>query len=376
MTGLGTLLSGLGASLAGFGAPLAGFGASLTRFGAPLTRFGAPLTRFGALLHKFGAPLQWLFGAALLGWLVRRVSVPEFTRALGEANVPVFLGIVGAATLIGFGLDAAAYQHLISRFHLPISGSEARSLRGLTYLLTPIHWQLGRAGVVARLAQTRGVPIIEGTSTALLYQTLDLVLLSAAGFIGSEFLRRSAGFGGPALDGLAFSLAGLFILSSSYLWVLAAPSVPDWPALARFRDTRLHRSHRKLRAGDAARVFALKLGYFALLGGVYAAGLECFGVSVELARLAFALPLIQAAGALPISPGGLGTQQAAMLLLFAQPGTEAKVIAFGLCLPLLMSALRCGIGALYWVGSPRSNPAAGFPNASRNVPRSSAPLSR
>jgi uncharacterized membrane protein YbhN (UPF0104 family) len=53
------------------------------------------------------------------------------------------------------------------------------------------------------------------------------------------------------------------------------------------------------------------------------------------------------AGALPITPAGLGTQQAAMLFFFAPYGDDASILAFGLTFPVVLLVLRAALGLPY-----------------------------
>ena len=75
--------------------------------------------------------------------------------------------------------------------------------------------------------------------------------------------------------------------------------------------------------------------------------------SVEIARHGLAAPLLGvnerglAAAVLPITPAGLGTQQATMLYFFARHGNEAAVLAFGLAFPVAVTLGRCLLGLRY-----------------------------
>ncbi|MEO2166949.1 MAG: hypothetical protein ABGY42_02310 [bacterium] len=59
------------------------------------------------------------------------------------------------------------------------------------------------------------------------------------------------------------------------------------------------------------------------------------------------MPLILLAGALPITPGGLGTQAAAMLYLWSGTGDRAAILAFGLILPVALTGTRVLLGLPY-----------------------------
>jgi uncharacterized membrane protein YbhN (UPF0104 family) len=62
--------------------------------------------------------------------------------------------------------------------------------------------------------------------------------------------------------------------------------------------------------------------------------------------MAASVPAVLAASSMP-TPGGLGTQQAAMVYFYAPFGTEAAMLAFALALPVSIAALRAALGLLY-----------------------------
>jgi uncharacterized membrane protein YbhN (UPF0104 family) len=81
--------------------------------------------------------------------------------------------------------------------------------------------------------------------------------------------------------------------------------------------------------------------------GVFWLGSLSFGIELPLVLVVAATPAILLAGAIPITPAGLGTQQAAMLYFFSPYGDEAAILAFGLTFPVALILFRCLIGLRY-----------------------------
>ena len=54
-----------------------------------------------------------------------------------------------------------------------MSWREARTLRGLTYLLTPVNWNAGTAGILVYLRQVKGVGMVEAGGSMMLYGAVD-----------------------------------------------------------------------------------------------------------------------------------------------------------------------------------------------------------
>jgi len=285
--------------------------------------------------------LPWLVAAAVLWFLFRDVSVAESLAALRAANlrrfVPVTLGVIG----LWFLLESAAFAYLFSRFNAPLSWQEARSLRGLTYLLTPINWNLGTGAIILHLRRSKQVPALESTSSLLFYGWMDGIVLSAMAVAGLLSLPWSARIEMIRLFACAVLGAQIVILAAFLL------GKSRWRWLHSERAPRVLRTHGMATARDVLVLLSIRaiyLGFFILF---FWAGLSAFHVSVPLPHLAASVPVILMVGGLPVTPGGLGTQQAAMLYFFSSYGVPAHILAFGLALPVAFVLSRLPISMLY-----------------------------
>jgi len=322
------------------------------------------------------AVLPWLVAVGCLAYAFHVVPVAECLAALRQARLAVFLPLAGGAVLLWFGLESAAYAHLFSRFGPPLTGRDARSLRALSYLLTLVHWHLAKAAVVLRLNATHGVPLISGASTLLLYQmigVLVLALFAGAGALLSPGAGVATGSAAPVARPLAAHVAtGSLLLAAGVALALVAlrSDRPRLRALDAIRSLALFRSHRLVRLADVAYVGGVKAAYQMVFVLVYYFGLRAFGVAPDFTHVLVATAILQAVGGLPIAPAGLGTQQAAMLLLFSDPAAGGRdgpaILAFGFSLPITTMLVRGLLAALYLGDLSRPGPASapGGPSAS------------
>jgi uncharacterized membrane protein YbhN (UPF0104 family) len=175
----------------------------------------------------------------------------------------------------------------------------------------------------------------------LFQQTVEACLLAGCASLGVIWLPES-----PERTTLARSCVAVFLVLASLCAILASPA-PRWRWLERIRQVRLLRTHRLARPHDFVALALLKGGYYAIFLLVYAVGTRAFGIELAWPLVVTAVPIIQAIGSIPITPAGLGTQQAAMVFFFSGYGTESAIMAFGLAFPIAQTAFRCLIGLLY-----------------------------
>ena len=129
-------------------------------------------------------------------------------------------------------------------------------------------------------------------------------------------------------------------------WLLVSDR-PSWGWLRRLREMRLWRTPRRAVRRDLAVVVPLRLlrvvGFVALLGFA----MRAFAIPVPPAYLLASMPVVMLVATIPITPAGLGTQQAATLYFYRSFGTEADVLAFGLLMPLALILGQVALGACY-----------------------------
>lgn len=287
--------------------------------------------------------LPWLSAAAILAWMLARISPAEVVLATRDARIGLFGIGIAAACGSWLVLESTTLWILLRR--LPreadaarLSWREIRSARAASYLLVPIHWHLGRAGFALRLARARSVSLLDSTSALLLQQSIDVWLLTGCACLGLAFLPPSA-----STILLGRTAGGVFLVLSAVCLLLAWPA-PSGTWRSRLREVRLLRACRCMRPADWGILVLLRTVHASLLVAVHVGGTAAFGLDLPLTVAMAAVPVIQTIGAIPITPGGLGTQQAAMLLLFADHGSESAILAFGVALPLTQMLIRFGIG--------------------------------
>lgn len=283
----------------------------------------------------------WAIAVGILYYVFADASIAAAWAAARDARLELFLPAMLGAVLLWFLIDSTAFSFLFTRYNAFLSGAEARSLRGVTYLLTPINWNLGTAAVILHLRTSKQIGALDSTSTMMFYQMIDGMLLAGYVLIGVLLLPDSPETRSLRNVALAFECFQAFSL------IALMGTRPSWRWLGRMRSRGLFRSLRMATLGDLGTLLLLKALYFAAWIGIYWLGCHSFGIELPLRLAIAATPAILLVGALPVTPAGLGTQQAAMLYFFSPYGGEAAILAFGLTFPVALILFRCLIGARY-----------------------------
>lgn len=285
--------------------------------------------------------LPWAVAAGILGYLFQRVPFGDAWDAAREASLGLFVPALLGAVLLWFLIESRAFAFLFSRFHVPVSWAEARSLRGMTYLLTPLNWNVGTAAIVLHLRRSKGIGALESSSSLLFYAAIDGIVLGGLTLAGVSLLpesdaTRQIGRGAAVFVALLLSLLGVLLTRH-----------PDWSWLRRFRAFGIFRTHTRAGWSDVGVLVGLRTLYFSGFVLLYWLGTAAFHVHLPLVLAVASTPVILLSAALPITPGGLGTQQATILYFFSAHGTEAAILAFGLVLPVAVILARIPLGLLY-----------------------------
>jgi hypothetical protein len=264
--------------------------------------------------------LPWLVTAGLLLMLFMRTSVTEVidaARASAGWTLPV-----GLLCVIGIYIgDSFAMWRTFGWFLAKMSFADVLLVRGATYLLAAINYNVGQGAIVYFVHRTAGTSIMRGAATVLLVMgtnVLALLFLSTAGLAVADGVPQAA----KIL--LAVGWAGLLL----YVALVAArPRWLDRPIFQVLLDSGI---------GGHLRALAVRIPHIASLVAFQYTMLHALHVQVPLVAALATLPIVFLVQVLPISVQGLGTTQAVMVFFFARyaPGNakaaEAAVIAASL----------------------------------------------
>jgi hypothetical protein len=266
--------------------------------------------------------LPWAIGLAILAVIATRVPVAAFRAAIGRGP-HVQLGLFTLATMVAILCtdSLSTWIGLVAlRMRRPLS--HVVMVRGATYVLFLINYALGQGAFGYYLNRT-GVTGLRAVGATLFLlgtnlATLLVVTMATWLFAGSD----------PRHAALWWTLVALCLAFLVYLFVIVVSPrmLANVQILAPLFDSGL-RGHALAIVGRLPHIAVLVLSYWVAL--------RVWGIPVPLVAGLTLMPAVIIATALPISPGGLGTTQAALVYFFSDYAAgatgddrQAAVLAF------------------------------------------------
>jgi hypothetical protein len=268
----------------------------------------------------------WVVTAGLLVFLfksIRPADVLAATRSAAGWTVP---GILACSLAVYFA-DSFATWKTFGWFLAPLTFGQVLVVRGATYLLAAINYNIGQGAIVYFVKRAFGVPIVKGIATVLLVMGVNVLALLFLATAGLWVAPEVPGYAKPIV-GVAW--AGLCIYA---LAVSLKPRVlAGRPVLNVLLTAGL---------GGHVKALAVRVPHIAALVAYQFTAMHGFHVDVPLGQAIVALPIVFFVAVLPISVQGLGVMQATLVFFFARyaPGDEATQKATVLAASLTAQAV-------------------------------------
>src|SRR5436190_4487775 len=241
--------------------------------------------------------LPWVVTAGLLFLVFRRISIDEViadTRHAAGWTVPLILASV-VAVYLG---DSFAIWKTFGWFLTRLSFVDVLLVRGATYLLAAINYNVGQGAIVYFVHRTAGTTIMRGIATTLLVlgvNVLVLLFLATGGLAVAPDVPRAVK------------------ILVTIAWVGLAIYIALIKLRPRFLEKPIFEVLLNAGLGGYARGVLVRIPHIAALVAFQFTALHAFGVRVPLVDALATLPVIFLVAVLPISVQGLGTTQTTMV---------------------------------------------------------------
>ena len=295
--------------------------------------------------------LPWLVAAGILYFLFQKIPADDVLSTITHADIPRFIFFAVGYFVIIMMADCLGLKWLLSRFSTKVSFKETILLRGATYLLMVINYNLAQGGIAFYLKRTHKAPVFKTLGAMFYLMLIDFSLMltfSIFAVTAEEITYR-----GIALRPWIIQFALVFY-TGLVLWLLF------WLTINRPFANRLRRlktidwivsrhlfvAFRESTTTDYVKTVLYRLPTLMLVVFSLFLWINAFRSSLPLADLFLYTPVIMVVSTLPITPAGLGTMQALCIEFFKTRFTS-PMISGGIYAPeelILAGSLLWGMG--------------------------------
>jgi uncharacterized membrane protein YbhN (UPF0104 family) len=278
---------------------------------------------------------------AILIYLFWYIDIRLCLSALWHAHMTVYVSSVIVLILTTFLLDTQNLAATLKHFHYPISWKNAFILRGVTYLIMTIDYSMGMGVLIYYLKNHLCIPVMRSTGLMTFFNGITQKALVYMAIIGLIILSPTSGL----LRNLLIFFIGFALLD--ILFIVVLKRLPSRGLALKIKNLNLLRVFHEAPWRTYGVLIFWRIIYYSLFVIFFYIAVRAFDMQIPLVALIAYVPVILFVISLPIAPGGFGTAQATMLILFKNYGTNIDIMAFGLTYTTSILVLRYLIGLFF-----------------------------
>jgi len=275
---------------------------------------------------------------AILIYLFWYIDIRQCFRALINADMMIYVPALLVLIFATFLLDTQNLAATLEHFHYPLSWKNAFTLRGVTYLIMTIDYSVGMGVLIYYLKKHLGIPVMRSTGLMTFFNGITQKALVYMAIIGLIILSPTSAL----LHNLLIFFIGFAILD--FLFIVALKMLPSRGLALKIRNLNLLKVFHEASWRTYGILLFWRIIYYVFFIVFFYVAVRAFNMQIPLIALIAYVPIILLVISLPIAPGGFGTAQATMLVLFKDYGTNMDIMAFGLTYTTSILVLRYLIG--------------------------------
>jgi hypothetical protein len=276
------------------------------------------------------------------GLLYYQLSTFDMSGVLAHVKGPV--GVIFVPVLLAYGafslwIEALCLVRLLKTSGYALRLWTAARIRAASYLIYIINYPLGAAALTALLRRRTRVGLGDAGGVVILIALFDMGILILLSGLSAAFQSSDA----PAVRIGVIVAAGIGLVSG--FAILRTP-VSLGP-IDRLRSLAMFRAARTTPPGMLLELGVLRLVFVISFMTVAWSALWVFHVRVPFGEAILNIALTTIVSTIPVAVAGLGTSQAAFVVLFRAWADEGTLLACSLTLSAGLIALRAGMGFVF-----------------------------
>ncbi len=285
--------------------------------------------------------IPWVVSLGLLVYIAWTTDPARAWDAFQRADFLRFLVVLAVGIAVGYLYDSLSLTLLFRRFNAPVGFREILWLKGASYLLNIVNYNAAMGGIAVYLRRVRRVDLLEGGSSLLLLNVIDILGVCILITLGLLFAGETVAtvLTSEVTRALGWILIGAVTLVAGALLYWNA----GWNFLVfgRLRNLRIFHAFREARVVDYLWLIGLRLGLLLVYVTFTWQIAACFNLQIPFGAMLTLQPIVMLVGTIPVSVAGLGTTQMAMRVFY---GGFASYLALGPLMPLI-GELGAGLGS-------------------------------
>jgi uncharacterized membrane protein YbhN (UPF0104 family) len=255
----------------------------------------------------------WLIAAFVFYYLFSKYPLHQLIVASQNVNWFLFIGYSVFYFLFMWLIDCWTLSWLFSRFGFPTLLRDLMRFRFASYLLMVFNFGAGQGFFAYFFKKRKGVPFFVSSSLILFIIIIDLYWTVSFAFIGSFF--NDLVIGGVNLSPIIQTVwGGASVALISLILFCRLPL--RWRAINWVRTRDLFHTFNKAKLSDYGIIALFRLPMLLAVNTTLFFLGPMFHAPLPFIKVISYMPIIILIGALPITPGGMGTMQLATVEFF------------------------------------------------------------
>lgn len=282
----------------------------------------------------------YLIALGLLIWLAKDVPGREFRRSLTHANPWLFVPVAALSVVLWLLGESFLYSRLFTYFHCDTTFGDMVPVIAAQELLQVVNSVAAGTTFVSLVHRRKGVPWLSAGGTLAFQSFVDFQVILAMMLVAALLIP-----GAPLVPAWYYPAAALAVMwTAAWLWHSNAGRlrVIGWlrrrPAMSAFHRARL---------ADYLRLMPIRAAIFTAQGLVLYLELLAFGMRAPFLDVLAFVPASIIVSSLPITPAGLGTRQAIIVLGLGRYGSTAALFAMSLAHSAIGIPMRALLALLF-----------------------------
>lgn len=262
----------------------------------------------------------WVILALVFYFLFKQIPPENVWKVAQNVNLPLFIFNALLYFFLAMLADCMGLRWAFSRFLTPINFSETFFMRGATYLLMLLNYNLGQGAMAVYLKRTHKIPAFKTLGTVFFLTLTDLSLMLGFGLLAMSL--QPTVLRGIDLQPGAIRFAILFY-SCVLLWVgfwifsKKLTAVRKWKVARWFLENPVFTTFVDAKPMDYLKVVVLRIPMICIvISGIFLM-LTSYSSSLSFLDLVSRTPVAMLLNTLPLTPAGLGTGQVIAVELYS-----------------------------------------------------------